>query len=81
MTHFIDQPATLYNSQLAQSVPRIIDPELTAARARIAKLEAALGDIAKQKTTDEITHQGSLRADWEGGFDTLVENAREALKP
>jgi len=55
--------------------------ELTAARARVAKLEAFARDTAKQKTTDEMTHQEGLLADWEGGFDTIIERAREALKP
>ena len=55
--------------------------EIRTARARIAKLEAYVRDVSTQKTMDEMTHQEGLRADWEGGWDTLIERAREALTP
>lgn len=55
--------------------------ELTAAQARIAKLKAALQKIAKQKTTDEMSHADGRLGDFEGAYDMFIEDAREGLKP
>ncbi len=48
--------------------------------ARIAALEAALKDIARQKKTDELeTEADAEYADFEGAYDTMIDLARAAL--
>lgn len=49
------------------------------ATARIAALEAALKEIAQQKTTDEMDPLDVRFGDYEGAYDTMIETARAAL--
>jgi len=47
---------------------------------RIEALEAALEDIAKQKKTDELETEYDVEvADFETGYDTIIDVARKAL--
>jgi len=59
---------------------------------RAERLEAALQNMAKQRKSDEwdeaslcdlgFSEGEDVRdLDWEGGFDIMVDNAREALAP
>jgi len=43
-------------------------------------LREVLNGMAKQKTTYEMSHADGRLRDFEGAYDTFVENAREALK-
>ena len=45
-----------------------------------AEIEA-LQKIAKQKTTDEMSHADGRLGDFEGAYDMCIEDAREALTP
>ena len=69
--------------QIAQDGREIerLEAELTAAHARIAKLEAVFRNAARQQTTNEMSHADGMLADFEGAYDTLVENARKVLEP
>ena len=60
-------------------VQKKAETELTAARARIAKLEEVLIDIAKQKNTEEMSHADGMNGDFEGAYDSFIERARMAL--
>ena len=54
---------------------------MNADTARIAKLEEALKDIAKQKKTTELVTSCDVEyADFEEGYDTCIDVAREALE-
>lgn len=48
------------------------------AEAEAARLKDALADIARQKTSDEMGDDAGY-ADFEGGWDTVIKNARKAL--
>lgn len=49
---------------------------------RIEALEAALTDIARQKKTDELETEYDVEvADFETGYDTIIDVARKALNP
>lgn len=51
-----------------------------AAHDEIERLEAALKDIAKQKKTDELETEYDVEvADFETGYDTIIDVARKAL--
>ena len=58
---------------------RLAAAELLALRARVAKLEAALKDTAKQMMSDEMDQDQRDNADWQFGYDACVETARAAL--
>jgi hypothetical protein len=51
-----------------------------AAQAEIAKLREALGDIAKQRTTGEMTQDDCDDADFIGGYDMCIKVARAATE-
>jgi hypothetical protein len=40
-----------------------------------------LNNFAKQKTTDEMSHAEGRLGDFEGAYDTFIEDAREGLTP
>lgn len=77
--------AELHTEQLTvmrmQNAGVALQTELTAARTRNAKLEAVLKDIAKQKTTEEMSYADGMNADFEGACDYFIERARMALEP
>ena len=56
-----------------------LEVELGDAEDRVAKLEAALKDIAKQTMSDEMDQDQRDNADWQFGYDACVETARAAL--
>ena len=52
-----------------------------AERARADKLLEALENIARQKKTDELdTDYGVEYADFEGGYDAIIDEARTAIR-
>ena len=48
--------------------------------ARVARLEAALKETAKQTMSDEMDEDQRDDADWQFGYDACVEAARAALR-
>ena len=57
-----------------------LDAELARVRARGERLVEALEDIAKQKRTDELDTEYDVEvADFEGGYDAVINVARAAL--
>lgn len=52
---------------------------LDAAEAERDRLKEALEDIGRQKTSEEMEGYEAFDADFEGGWDTVVTNARKAL--
>ena len=54
--------------------------ELFALRARVAKLEEVLADIAKQMLMSEMGAEQAEYADYEGAYETMIKVARATLK-
>lgn len=57
----------------------IAQNDLTAANERLARLEEALKQMARQLTTAQMTDHEHETADFEGAYDMLVHQARAAL--
>jgi hypothetical protein len=53
----------------------------TRLRARAVEMERALAEIATQQLAQEMDDFATDHADWEGGYEALVEIARKALPP
>jgi len=49
--------------------------------AKCQKMEKALKTISAQKTGDELGAEEYENADFEGGYNAIIEMAREAIKP
>lgn len=47
----------------------------------IARLREELGYIAKQNLSTEMDEQANADADFEGGYDRIIEIARKAIQP
>jgi hypothetical protein len=59
---------------------KIVIPGTPADGAEVARLRAALADIARQKRPSEFdTSEEAMNADYEGGYDECVKRARAAL--
>lgn len=50
-----------------------------AAEAREAKLREGVGEIARQRLSDEMGQEGRENADWQGTFEMVVRHARAVL--
>lgn len=52
-----------------------------ALRERLARLDGAFKDIAKQRQTGEMSQQELIDADTDGAYNTMIDVARAALAP
>jgi len=62
-----------FDRELAEAYTRL--------RARAVEMERALAEIATQQLAEEMDDFAIDHADWEGGYEALVEIARKALPP
>ena len=53
--------------------------DLAASRAEVERLRDYVKDIARQKLTDEMDEEMQDSADYEGAYESIVKEAREAL--
>ena len=67
--------------EIARLVAELADADrLAALQAQNRKLVGALTDIARQKKTDEFdTEYDAECADFEGGYDAIIDRARAAI--
>lgn len=75
-----DEQLREFASRSVDTIIQRVAVELLALRARVAKLEAALADIAKQMLMAEMGAEQAEYADYEGAYETTIKVARAALQ-
>ena len=63
----------------AEEAAKLAAAEIAELRSERDRLKAALEEIGRQKTSEEMGKHEAFDADFEGGWDTVVTNARKAL--
>jgi hypothetical protein len=75
--HVVSEPTLDVTPVYATDLEAKMDAEIR----QLRRPQAALREIARQKTTNELSEEEHEGADFEEAYDTLIRQARAALAP